>query len=131
MENSPAFIGLIRLLDQCEGVTVVHAVCSEVSFDMQLSITEAKVRILTFYVAEASNFQLNVYAKYHPAELDGIEILDEALVYNFYARNDDDIQDQICWLGAHFTWAMCKASLISPDEELEYCEIFGATPKAT
>lgn len=131
MENSPAFIGLIRLLDQCEGVTVVHAVCDEVSFDMQLSITESKARLLVFYVAKASNFQLNVYAKWHPTELDGNESFDEALAYNFYVKNSDDIQNQICWLGAHFTWAMCKAGLISSDEGLEYCEIFGATPKAT
>lgn len=129
MKNSLEFVGLIRLLDQCEGATVVHAACSEFSFDMQLSISDAKTRLLVFYVAEASNFQLNVYAKYHPAELGVIANPDEALVYSFYVKNSDDIQDQICWLGSHFAWAMCKAGLIDFDEEARYCEIFGAEPK--
>lgn len=131
MENLPAFDGLIRLLDQCGGVAVVHAAYSENSFDLQLSITEAKARMLIFYVAEASNVQLNVYAKYHPAELGEITNPDEALAYSFRLKGSTDVQDQMCWLGAHFTWVMCEAGLISADEEAEYCEIFGATPKST
>ncbi|WP_445357323.1 hypothetical protein ACJJIC_15075 [Microbulbifer sp. ANSA002] len=120
---------LIELIGLNEGIVWGESSCHDSYFRLQFYIHNSKTRLLAHYVAEASNTLLNVYAKKPPGELDHDNNCDSELVHEYRSDSDDDALDKACWLGAHFTWAMYKAGIISPKMEQEFCGVFGAASR--
>ncbi|WP_444930763.1 hypothetical protein [Microbulbifer sp. SSSA002] len=86
---------------------------------------------MVHYVAEASNTLLNVYAKNLPGELGCENDFDSEIVYEYRSDSDCDVLDRVCWLGAHFTWAMYKAGIINSQMEQDFCAVFDEVSRST
>jgi hypothetical protein len=120
---------LIELIGLNKGVLLGDSKLHDTFFRVQFCVSDSKTRLLIHFVAEASNTNLNTYAKIHPCDLAPGMDPDAQLVYE-YISNSEELKDQVCWLGAHLTWAMFKMGVINAGKEQEFCKCFGAVSRS-
>ena len=120
---------IIELIGLNKGTLLGDSKFHDTFFRLQFSLIDSKTRLLIHFVAEASNTNLNTFAKIHPCDLTPDMDPDAQLVYEYRSKSGD-LKDQVCWLGAHLTWAMFKMGVINADKEQEFCNIFGAVSRS-
>lgn len=121
---------LIEIISLNQGIVWGDSKLHETFFRLQFFVYDSKSRMLIHFVSEASNINLNAYARMHPCELEPDMDPDGALVYEYISKSGDDTMDQACWLGAHLAWAMFKMGVISADQEQDFCRSFGAVSRS-
>ena len=119
-----------ELFHLLEGVTVLESHLTKNYFNIEFIVTNSRSRLLIVYLAEASNMKLNIWAAYDPCSEEAVENMEEAIHYSFYAKDDEDVDDQVNWLGAHLTWKMYACQFINSEQERKYCEVFGAQSRS-
>jgi len=129
--RSDKLLGHIKsLLLLLKGVEVVAMTVDDGHLRIEFTISDAYSRLLIFSAAEASNIKLSVWVKGDPCSEESKLRPDDSLAYAFNSPADCDAIDAFCWLGAHLTWRLHECGLMSSNDELKYCKVFGANSRS-
>ncbi len=121
---------IVDLLNRLDGTEVISSFFADNVFRIEFQITDAGSRYLIHKISEAANINVQIYINHQIGGDELLEEPDKGLMYRFNSYGTTNANDQMCWIGAHFTWALFQSGVLCAKEEKELCEIFGARSRS-